>query len=155
MFWWSKIFQNILWRVTKNNFVRTSKWDCISVLTLDKRQSKILSTNVAKKSLETEFFIAICRLTGNNCQSKALFLVIFYQRSHIVESFFDCHLFGVVLGYYFNLNKQGHSDEMLHSVASYLGEQCLSKSKKVKIAEIGSFGNLWFSRSGNALYNNQ
>ena len=47
---------------------------------LDRRQSNtlILSTIVdKKKSLETEISIAICRLTGDKWQSKALFLAIF------------------------------------------------------------------------------
>ena len=45
----------------------------------DRRQSKtlILSMNVDQKSLETEFFIAICRPTGDKWQSKTLFLAIF------------------------------------------------------------------------------
>ena len=50
----------------------------------------ILSTNVGKKSLETEFLIAICRPTGDKWQSKTLFLVIFDPRSLIVKSVFDC-----------------------------------------------------------------
>ena len=43
----------------------------------------ILSTNVDKKSLETEV-------------SKTLFLVIFYPGSYIVKSVFDCRLSGVL-----------------------------------------------------------
>ena len=48
----------------------------------------ILSTNIDKKLLETEFSIAICRPTGNKikCQSKTLFLTIFDQPSCIVKS---------------------------------------------------------------------
>ena len=59
---------------------------------LGRRQSKtfILSTNLDKKSLETEFSIAICRLTGDKWQSKTLFLAIFDPCSSIVKSVFDC-----------------------------------------------------------------
>ena len=51
----------------------------ICIITLDRRQSKmiIISTNHGPKSLETEFLIAICCLTGDKWQSKTLFLVIF------------------------------------------------------------------------------
>ena len=38
---------------------------------------KILSTNVDKKSFETEFLIAICRQSGDKWRWKILFLVIF------------------------------------------------------------------------------
>ena len=67
--------------------------------TSDTRQSKlhvILSKNVDKQSLETEFLNAICRLTGDKCQSKILFLAIFDLRLLIVKNTFDCHLSGVV-----------------------------------------------------------
>ena len=52
----------------------------------DRRQSKtlILSMNVDQKSLETEFYIAICRQSGDKWQLKLLFLVIFDPR------FIDC-----------------------------------------------------------------
>ena len=56
----------------------------------------MLSTNVDKKSLETEFSIAICRPTGAKLQSKTLFLAIFDPRSSIVKTVFDCRLCGVV-----------------------------------------------------------
>ena len=48
-----------------------------------RRQSKtlVLATNVDKKSLETEFSIAICRPIGDKWQSKTLFLSIFDPRS--------------------------------------------------------------------------
>ena len=64
-----------------------------------RRQSKtsILSTNVNKNSLNTEFLIAICRPTGDKWQSKTLFLAIFDPRSSIVKSVFDCRLPGVVI----------------------------------------------------------
>ena len=54
--------------------------------TPDRRQSKTLipSTNVAQKSLETEFSIAICKW-----QSRTLFLAIFDPRSSIVNSVFS------------------------------------------------------------------
>ena len=50
--------------------------------TPDRPQSKtlILLTNVDQKSLEAEFLIAICRLTGDKCQSKTLFQAIFDPR---------------------------------------------------------------------------
>ena len=57
----------------------------------------ILSRNVDKKSLETEFCIAICRHTGDKWQSKTLFLSIFDPRSSIVDRVFDCRLSGVIL----------------------------------------------------------
>ena len=54
-----------------------------------RQQSKtpILSTNIDKKSLETEFLIAICRLTGDKWQLKTLFLVIFDQCSLVLRTF--------------------------------------------------------------------
>ena len=54
--------------------------------TPDRQQSKtlILSTNVDKKTLETEFSIAICRPTGDKWQLKTLFLAIFDSRSSII-----------------------------------------------------------------------
>ena len=55
----------------------------------------ILSTNKDKKSIETEFLIAICHLTGDQWQSKSLFLEIFDPRSSIAKSVFDCRLPGV------------------------------------------------------------
>ena len=63
-----------------------------------RRQSKtpILSRNVDKKSLETEFSIAICRHIGDKWQSKTLFLSSFDPRSSIVDSVFICRLPGVV-----------------------------------------------------------
>ena len=68
-------------------------------LTPDRQQSKmlILSTNVDQQSLETEFSIAICRLTGNKWQSKTLFLVSFETCLSIVKRIFDCSLSGVKL----------------------------------------------------------
>ena len=59
-----------------------------------KRQSKmpILSRNVDKKLLETEFSIAICRQSDNKWLSKTLFLSIFDQSLLIVDSLFDCRL---------------------------------------------------------------
>ena len=70
-----------------------------AMITPGRRQSKtsILSTNVNKNSLKTEFLIAICRLTGDKWQSKTLFLAIFDPRSSIVKSVFDCRLPGVVI----------------------------------------------------------
>ena len=63
-------------------------------LTPGRRQSKtlILSTNVDQKWIETEFSLAICRLTGDQWQSKTLFLRIFDPRSSIVKNVFDCRL---------------------------------------------------------------
>ena len=62
--------------------------------TPDRWQSKTLlpSTNVGKKSLETEFLIAICRLPGDKWQKKTQFLAIFDRRLSIfVKSVLDCH----------------------------------------------------------------
>ena len=56
----------------------------------------ILSRNVDHKSIETVFLIAICRPTGDEWQSKTMFLSIFYPRSSIVDNVFDCHLPGVI-----------------------------------------------------------
>ena len=81
-------------------------YDCITfaentdaMITPGRRQSKtsILSTNVNKNSLKTEFSIAICRPIGDKWQSKTLFLAIFDPRSSIVKSVFDCRLPGVVI----------------------------------------------------------
>ena len=55
----------------------------------------ILSRNVDKKSILTLFSIAICHPTGDKCQSKTLFLSIFYLRSSIVDNVFDYRLPGV------------------------------------------------------------
>ena len=70
-----------------------------AMITPGRRQSKtsILSTNVNKNSLKTEFSIAICRPTGDKWQSKTLFLAIFDPRSSIVKSVVDCRLPGVVI----------------------------------------------------------
>ena len=57
----------------------------------------ILSTSVDKKSLDTEFLIAICPLTGDKWQSKTLFLAIFDPCSSIVKSIFNCRLSGVLI----------------------------------------------------------
>ena len=56
------------------------------IISLDRQQSKtlILSTNVDQKSLEIEFLIGICRLTGDKGQSKILFLGICGRRLLIV-----------------------------------------------------------------------
>ena len=69
-----------------------------AIYTHNRRQSKrlILSTNVDQNLLETEFSIAICRLTVDKWQLKTLFLVIFDLHSLIVKSVFDCHLSGVI-----------------------------------------------------------
>ena len=56
----------------------------------------ILSRNIDKKSLETEFLIVICRLTGEKLQSKTLFLLIFDPRLSFVKSIFDCCLHSVI-----------------------------------------------------------
>ena len=67
-------------------------------ITPGRRHSKTptLSRNVDKKSIETVFSIAICRLTGDKWQSKTLFLSIFDLRSWIVDYVFDCRLPGVL-----------------------------------------------------------
>ena len=69
-----------------------------SIHTPGRRQLKtlILSTNVDKKLLETEFLIAICRQTGNKWQSKTLFLAVFDPCLLIVKSVLDCQLPGVI-----------------------------------------------------------
>ena len=52
--------------------------------------------NVDKKSLEAEFSNAICRPTGDNWQSKTLFLEFFDPRSSI-KIVFDCRPPGVIM----------------------------------------------------------
>ena len=70
----------------------------IAIFTPDRWQWKmlILSTNVDKKSLETEFSIASCHPTGDNWQLKTLFLAMFDPRSWIVKSVYDCCLSGAI-----------------------------------------------------------
>ena len=68
------------------------------IITPGRRQSKILSRNVDKKSIETVFLIAICCSTGDKWQLKTLFISIFAPHSSIVDSVFDCHLPGVIIG---------------------------------------------------------
>ena len=71
---------------------KTCLWVCVmsdfdlNWFTLGRRQLKMLiqSTNVDKKSLETEFLLAICRHSGDKWQSKTLFLSIF------LSAFVDC-----------------------------------------------------------------
>ena len=60
-------------------------------------KTSILLRYVDQKSLETEFSITICRLTGDKWQSKTLFLSIFNPRSSIVKSVFYCRLPGVII----------------------------------------------------------
>ena len=72
----------------------------VSFHTPGRGQSKtpILLRNVDQKSIETVFFIAICRPAGDKWQSnnqKTLFLSIFDQGSSIVDYVFDCFLHGV------------------------------------------------------------
>ena len=49
------------------------------------RQSGTVSSNFDQKSLETEFWIAICRPIGDKWRSKTLFLVILCPRSSIAK----------------------------------------------------------------------
>ena len=65
-----------------------SGWNGSCMPTPARRQSKtlILSMNVDKKSLGTEFLIAICHPTGYKSQLKTLFLVIFI---HVLSTFVD------------------------------------------------------------------
>ena len=62
----------------------------------------IPSTNIDQKSLETEFSIAICPLTGDKWQLKTLILAISDPHSTIVKSVFDCCLSCVIM----NLQKE-------------------------------------------------
>ena len=43
--------------------------------------------NTDQKSIETVFLITICRQLGDKCQSKPLFLTIFYLRLSIVLTY--------------------------------------------------------------------
>ena len=84
------------------------------IFTPGRCQSKmlILSTNVDQRLLETEFLIAICRLTSDKCQSKTLFQAIFYLHLSIVKSVFDCCLSDVILVYKgLNSYKSGKNSE--------------------------------------------
>ena len=63
----------------------------------DGNEACVSSTDVDKKSLETELSIAICRPTGDKWQLKTLFLSIFNPPSSIVKSVFDCHISDVVI----------------------------------------------------------
>ena len=94
---------------------------CCLESTTGRRQSKtpILSRNVDKKSLEIEFWIAICRHNGDKWQLKTLFLSIFDPRLSIVDIVFDsrlptrCGIFQlkILLGYQHNfLNKNNHKE---------------------------------------------
>ena len=69
------------------------------IITTGSRQSKmpILSRTAVQKSIETVFFIAICRLTGDKWQSKTPFLSIFDPHSSIVDYVFYCCLPGVIM----------------------------------------------------------
>ena len=72
---------------------------CPFIITPDRRQSKtsILSAKVDKKSMEKEFLTAICRRTGDEWQSKTLFLAIVDPHALIVKILFDCRLLGVIM----------------------------------------------------------
>ena len=85
----------------------------ICSLTPGRRQLKtlILATNIDRKSLETEFLIAICCLACDKWQSKTRFLSIFDQSSSIVRSDFDCRLPGVSLIHV--LQKYEHRSDIL------------------------------------------
>ena len=72
----------------------------------------ILSTNVDKKSLETEFLVAICRPTGDKWQLKTLFLVIFDPHLSILKSIFDLRLCGVFI---FHGIKKTMSNKLLYA----------------------------------------
>ena len=67
-----------------------------------RRQSKtpILSSNVDRKSLETENWIVILRHIGDKLQLKRLFRSRFDPRSSIVDSVFDCRLHDVIQTFY-------------------------------------------------------
>ena len=56
------------------------------------RKRQYILMNVDQTSLETDFWIAICRPTGDKWQSKTLFLANFDPHSSIVKSVFDCRL---------------------------------------------------------------
>ena len=82
---------------------------------------------VYKKSLETEFLIAICCPTGDKWQSKSLFLAIF-DRLAIVKSVFDCRLHGVFLSpAFFREISRGHTGFILLSLGC--GLCCMVPSK--------------------------
>ena len=102
----------------------------VNINTPGRRQSKmlILSRNVDKKSLETEFLIAICRHTDDKWQSKTLFLLIFYQRLSIVDCVFDCHLPGVFKASMYMILYW--PDKL--SLLSLLLVQCLDNGKLIK-----------------------
>ena len=83
----------------------------------------ILSRNIDQKSIETEFSIAICRPTGDKCQSKTLFLSIFDPRSSIADNVLDCRLSGVK-----SLASRG-SDKQLVQLGTYINTRQLTENK--------------------------
>ena len=65
----------------------------------------ILLTNVDQKSFETEFLIAICRLTDDKWQLKTLFSSDFDSHLSIFKSVFNCYLYSVCWTVKINLKK--------------------------------------------------
>ena len=67
---------------------RVFSWRSV-IPTRGRRQSKTVlqSTSADHISLETVASIVICRQSGDKCQSKTLFLTIFYLRSSVVLTF--------------------------------------------------------------------
>ena len=62
----------------------------VAIYTQNRLQSKalILLMKVEKKLLETEFLIAICRLTGDKWQPKTLFLAILIRVCQLLKERF-------------------------------------------------------------------
>ena len=89
--------QSPLYKGTADCFMRTINKEVnkfayypltwISQRICGKRKRYPQSTNADQKSIETVFFIAICRPTGDKWQSKRLFLLVFDLRSSIVLTF--------------------------------------------------------------------
>ena len=81
--------------ITRSNIITcVGSVDEVRKITPDRRQSKTLihSTHVDQKWLETVFFIAICRPTGDKWQSKTLFLAIFIHVCRLLRGYFVCRL---------------------------------------------------------------
>ena len=87
----------------------------------------ILSRNVDKKSLKTEFSIAICRHTGDKWQSKIPFISIFYPPLSIVDSVFDCHLHGM---YMYIFSRSPHRSVLLNIIFIFLNQNICCKYSK-------------------------
>ena len=106
-----------------------------------RRQSKtpILSRNVDKKSIETEFSIAICRPKRQIAIENTV-SIDFYPRSSIVDGVFDCRLPGVIRGFRYSLfGKDNLEAILLQGINAKLAVCNVSIFKLVSVAERDGF----------------